>query len=274
MHELSNKDFEAYIERIRKIGELSSPLIDDMRSPDDYIDTLSGNFREIGGLAMDNRKMIADKLDPILDSDEPLTEETIEQIEELIAELVDANAASVTDANYAARLSERLMQHSNEKKDIQKYLKCIDLLITAYHIQYIYATPIISAAWICDEIRKKLIDIHKILMRFIDKSCFKQLDMESRYIVMVNARFCLANLLTASLPVQYEIRQYCYEGLMKCLSYASDPFYTEALPDYNWRGHVYRVYEYFLLVIDIENYAGYTDSELRKIAERAEEVKN
>lgn len=104
-HEPSNKDFEAYIERINEIAELSSPLVDDMHSPDEYLDTLSGNFRKIGGLAKDNRQMISDVLDPILRSDESLTEETRHQIDELIDELVDADNALNTDVNYAVLLS-------------------------------------------------------------------------------------------------------------------------------------------------------------------------
>lgn len=101
--------------------------------------------------------------------------------------------------------------------------------MSAYLMQYVYIAAVSSMPEVSEALRKKIIGLYEKMMAYIDRSCFKKLDMQTRELVMINSRYGLSNILNGQLPLTYELREYCCSRLFKSLSYASDPFYLRGV---------------------------------------------
>ena len=60
--------------------------------------------------------------------------------------------------------------------------------------------------------------------------------------------------------------------LRASLEIAEDPFYTELMPDYDWRYYRYRLLDYYAHLTDICNLRGMEGEQLAEICERSEEM--
>ena len=72
-----NSSLKEYVDRMIRIRYLSSPDLHGVPNAEAYSEVLLENFRNIGGLAQQNRKLISDIIDPILNVPEPLDADTI-----------------------------------------------------------------------------------------------------------------------------------------------------------------------------------------------------
>ena len=86
---LIRNEFESYVDRMMQIRSLATPTLDEVRIPDDFSHVLKINFQRIGEMAAENRKIIADYIQPVLKSEKPLSPETREEIEYLNKLLVN-----------------------------------------------------------------------------------------------------------------------------------------------------------------------------------------
>jgi HD-GYP domain-containing protein (c-di-GMP phosphodiesterase class II) len=62
--------------------------------------------------------------------------------------------------------------------------------------------------------------------------------------------------------------------LRASMEIAKDPFYTELMPDFDWRYYRYRLLDYFAHLTDICNLRGMEGEQLTEICERSEEMWN
>jgi hypothetical protein len=74
---LMGENFEAYAERMKQIRSLATPTLEEIRIPEDYSRVLKINFQRIGEMAAENRRIIADYIQPVLKSEETLSPETL-----------------------------------------------------------------------------------------------------------------------------------------------------------------------------------------------------
>ena len=117
---LIRNEFESYVDRMMQIRSLATPTLDEVRIPDDYSHVLKINFQHIGEMAAENRKFIADYIQPVLKSEEPLSLETRDEIEYLNKLLVNDKTMGEIDIHLSQRLISRLFRDeisSGEKPD-------------------------------------------------------------------------------------------------------------------------------------------------------------
>ena len=90
------EEFDRFIERMSKIRDLSSPPIYDVDDENEYSNRLRENFKTIGQLASENRRMLDEVLYPLLEPERQLTEEVSKQINAFSQKLLSI-AADFTD---------------------------------------------------------------------------------------------------------------------------------------------------------------------------------
>ena len=74
----AKQDYQNYTDRIARIRFLATPSLDGISDGDGYSERLCAHFTEIGRLAAKNREFIETRLNPIIQSDDLLDDETSE----------------------------------------------------------------------------------------------------------------------------------------------------------------------------------------------------
>ncbi|MCR5179334.1 MAG: HD domain-containing protein [Lachnospiraceae bacterium] len=270
----TSRSFDGYVRRMIRIRQLSSPQLGLVNTADAYRLTLSENFRNIGELAGENRRLLKEVIDPILSSDELLSDSTVEQLKSLNANLMDAWAMDNVDLPVMAQLSERLKKDAMAKGDDDYLVRQLDEEIVACYALIVQTRRIITRPEITDSVRKRGVDALDRLLSYLDKDKYLKLSMESRELVMINSRYGIGMFHTM-LPLSKAERRRRMKLLETSMSLADDPWYQKALPDYDWDYHRYRIHMYYSELDEYGNCAGNDEKELAVIAdhgEKAEEI--
>ena len=237
------KSFQKYADTMREIRRLSAPSLTDIASADDYSRVLRANFNRIGELAEEDRKVIREVLMPILDRNDPLTEDQRNALEELAEMLVDADYGEEIDAHISRLAVDRLVRDKAESTDQSRVIPG-DVLVEALdrEIENCYTLMDIhmrAGSEKTDKIRKRGLRALKRLSAFLEKDRFSLLSTEARATVMVNSYYgaLLYENDEETLSESYFKQEYRF--LKTSLTYVDDPFYREQLPDnvYNWTKH-------------------------------------
>ena len=101
--------FKEYVERMKEIRLLSTPDLSGVKNADEYSDYLISNFKRIGELARENRKIIDEFVKPILGTERVLDEEEKEKIEMFIGLLVNDGSFDEVDVHLSDLLSSLLL---------------------------------------------------------------------------------------------------------------------------------------------------------------------
>lgn len=241
--EAISKELKKYVKRMIKARFLSSPDLHGIANAKEYSTLLRDNFRTIGVLAEQNRELISKIIDPILNSDVLLDEETIKLIEKLNEELLDASEVENIDLPLAALLTERLLEDTHRKDDIEYRIAVLDKVIEINYMMLNMTKRVITNPDIAGSYRDKGIKALDELLTFLEKDSFLALSDDSREIVITNARYGVALYEDSeTISRQWAIEQ--FEMLERALELAKDPFYIDAVPDYDWKYHEFRTYEY------------------------------
>ncbi|MCR5267891.1 MAG: HD domain-containing protein [Lachnospiraceae bacterium] len=268
------KTFNLFVERMAKIRELSSPPIYDFDDADDYIIRLKNNFETIGKLAAQNRQMLDEVLFPILNSDDALSDEMIDTLSEFSENLLSL-AEEVTsyenlDLPIMTLVADRLMENSLKYGTVDEQVCCLDRALLAVYsmmnmTERIFSDPSISLSY-----KERGLKIGQFFLDICEKDNFLNiLDPSLRELALTNARFSTSFYERSTDPKENELY---LEILEKMLKIADDPFYQEAVPDYDWRYFKIRTYGYFLQSTDMGNIRGFTDKQLERIVEIADEA--
>ena len=262
-HSEQDQHFNDYARRIIRIRMLSVPQLDCLDTAEAYIAALTENFRNIGVLGEENRKVVNDVINPILHSVGPLSEAAVRQIRTLNDNLVDSNTHDNTDLPIMAMLSDRLVDDALEKADDEYIIHELSDVINSSLALVVQTRRIISAPEISDAIRRKGRAALEKLMTYLDKEKFASLNAECKRIILYQSRFAHGLFVTMT-PLSEEDRRYRFDLLYRSLALAEDPFYREAAPDYDWRYHTYRIYQYFSSYDEFDNAAA-NDAEQMQI---------
>ncbi|MCR4762269.1 MAG: HD domain-containing protein [Lachnospiraceae bacterium] len=238
------QEFAGYVERMTKIRLLSSPQLDETTTADAYSAILIDNFRHIGELAGENRAFIEATIEPLLHSGELLPEDTVAAIRQLNELLIDAKETELIDLPIAVLLSERLTLDAESKQDPCYIIEQLDKEYENNYLLLNLTERITVAPEISAHFRERARNALDRLLAWLDRDRFLSLDGRCRQIVMVNARYGVAIYEQQTvLP-----REICAERtafLIRALEISEDPFYRDAMPDYPWNYHLFRIYEYF-----------------------------
>ncbi|MBQ3790297.1 MAG: HD domain-containing protein, partial [Lachnospiraceae bacterium] len=272
--ETLKENFREYTKRMSSIRKLSSP---DIRSWDDaerYSDRLLQNFKEIGELAFFNRKMLDEDLYPLLLSNESLDPAVSEELEALADSLITVAGENEDyeslDLPLAAMISERLLKETEKSGDLSARIRKMDeQMDVCYSLmnmtERITTHPEISAAY-----RKKGLALGEEFQALLDPERFLSIeDPECREIVLTDARFMTAYYERSSDAAEKRRNLKILDRMMEI---SEDPFYHEAVPEFDWQYFVFRTLEYYLQCTDIGNARGFSPSQLKRISDRAREI--
>ncbi|MBO4902265.1 MAG: HD domain-containing protein [Lachnospiraceae bacterium] len=268
------KQFDQFVERMKKIRELSSPPLYDFDNADDYIVRLKNNFETIGKLAAENREMLDNILFPILNSDQKLTDEMIEDMSELSDKLLSLAEEVTTfenlDLPIMTLVSDRLLENALSYGSPDEKVLRLDGALLAYYslmnmTERIYTDLSISQAY-----KQRGLEISGYFLEMMEKDRILEIkDPELRGLVLTNARFSTSFYERSTDPKENELN---LELLERMLQISEDPFYHEAVPDFDWRYFLIRTYGYFLQCTDMGNMRGFTKGQLRRIVEIADKT--
>ena len=118
---------------------------------------------------------------------------------------------------------------------------------------------------IANAFREKGLKALEEILRYLDKDQFLRLSDESRETVLVDSRYG-TSLYENMDPSETDLIRALIHVMEIALQIAEDPFYHEAVPDFDWKYHVFRIYDYFsqvdtrqLGMEEREKIADYTD---------------
>ena len=232
-----------YVSRTIQIQTLSSPDLQGITNAEAYSYVLLENFKNIGALAEKNRVVISDIIEPVLNSREPLDQESVAAIQKLNENLLDASEIENIDLTLVSLLTDRLLQDADMKGDIDYRISILDKVIENSYMLINMAKRIVSAPGIADLHREKGITALEKLLTYMDKAQFSKLSPESRRIVMTNARYGIGlyDYPESQGGNRTDIQ---FRMLDNALAFAHDPFYLDAMPGFDWKYQIFRIYEY------------------------------
>ena len=172
--------YDAYVRRMTLIRELSSPWIGKLDNAEEYSKRLTENFKTIGRLAAENRELLDKEVFPVLSSEEVLPDETVEELQKLGDQLVNADDLENLDIAVALLLSARLLSDAQKKQD-DAYLvfQLNQELTAAYTLMYV-TSRIASASGLSEKFRKQGIAAAEGFLEFLKKDRFLSLSDEER----------------------------------------------------------------------------------------------
>ena len=263
--------FKEYAKRIYDIRRLSSPVISNDDTADNYSTRLQNNFKKIGELAEINRRMLDDLLYPLINSEDKLDNDVVDDLNELADILLtiadDDDECENLDLTVSSLIMDRLLADADRKGDITNRIRRMDSEATTCYSMINMISRITTNPGLAQVYIDKGIALGEEFIRMLDKDFFLTIpDVEMRETVLTNARF------TACFFERYsnsdKMNRYNIEILDKMLDIAEDPFYKEAVPDFDWNYFKFRTLEYYFMSTEIHNMRGFSDELLKHIEKR------
>lgn len=239
--------FEAYAERMKQIRSLATPTLDEIQIPDDFSHVLKINFQRIGEMAAENRKIIADYIQPVLKSEEPLSSATRNEIERLNELLVNDKNIGEIDIHLSQMLVSRLFQDEINSGGRLDENSRIILLAKMLRRDYYLITELSRSQYsksAVQVIRGKAVEILRELDSYVAHEPFLTLSEEARSAVLLSSVFGILLYIDflESHPDSY------YSEMLGQLELAervfADSFYRENMPNYDWESYEFRICYY------------------------------
>jgi HD-GYP domain-containing protein (c-di-GMP phosphodiesterase class II) len=232
-----------YVARMIQIRHLSSPEIFGIEQSTDYASLLLKNFQQIGVLAEQNRRVIQEIIDPILQSGDLLDSETIEVIRTLCDNLINTKDIQNLDLPLVYLLTERLLTDALAKDDMDYRIDMLDREIENCYFFINMTKRVMTNPSIVASYRQKGLMALEQLLRYLDKDLFLTLSEQSRHIVLTNSRYG-ATLYECLDPQDYTMADTQIQFLKRAIEIIRDPFYRNAAPNFDWKYQEFRIYEF------------------------------
>lgn len=255
-------ELQRYIRNTQEVRTLSSVNISKLKSGRDYAETLRDNFLCIRTLSEENRRILSEVLDPVLNSEEPLSEEQVAALKEFKQELIDAYTVENLDLPIMAKTVTRLYQDALSKGDLSYMIEQLDAQVEAYYALSGYASRVTSNQSIAMRYVKDGEQASDRFNRLIDKDFFTRIaDEESRDLVLINYRYMTA--IYEGICNNKAVNDCVFMQFSNALAILEDPFYRDAMPDYNWTYYEMRILEYISTISECDNRRGFSAEQLR-----------
>ncbi|MBR6316689.1 MAG: hypothetical protein IKR58_06790 [Lachnospiraceae bacterium] len=264
-------EYEQYIKRMEEIRRLSTPALDNIKDADGYSRLLRDNFTRIGELAAINREFLDSLLYPLLKTDH-MMDEDFSSLIEFTDELVCAESAENVDLPVVFMVSDSLISNAMEYKDLGEQIRQHDIQIGIIYELMNMTGRIRAYPEIMGGYRKKGFELGDYFFRLLQKEEFEKLDdPEVRQIVVIDARYSIA--FFEGIVDDAELNEKQLTCLQQMYDIAKDPFYIERLEGFDWDYHMFRTLEYYLLAVENNNAAGFTQDQLEIIYQRGLEYR-
>ena len=265
-------ELNRYVEMTNRIRELSSPLLDGMKSAEEYRVRLLENFRRIGDIALENNAILEEVYYPILNSNVPLPDETVEDMRAFAGAMLNAYTLENLDLPIIYQQAERLLADARAKGETGYIIRALDeFLCVAYTMvnvserlfPYYDFTPRYSRAG-----RKAAEEI----LEYLSPEKFLTLpDAASRESVLIVSRYIAIFFGNRGLDETPEEKWQNLDLLVRSIALCDDPLYREHAPGYDWDYHKFRALEYIARQSEDNNERAYGPDHLLFIREKAKE---
>ncbi|MBQ6733341.1 MAG: HD domain-containing protein [Lachnospiraceae bacterium] len=262
-----SKQLQQYIDNTLQIRELSSPQIEEVEDPEDYRLVLLENFRRIGTLALENNRILQTVYYPLLERKELLTEEETEALKEFRKAHLNAYSMENLDLPLMWRQTKKLLADAKERGSDHDIIGMIDRFIEVCFAMLHQTERVqpVNPAGI--RYRNEGLAEGEVLLSYLPKEAFAKLSEADRETVLVNARYISA-LFARNAEVGDDMERVNEEDLAflrRALALADDPFYREAVPEYNWVYHTFRTLQYLSQLVHNGNERGYSEAQCKEI---------
>ncbi|MCR5684152.1 MAG: HD domain-containing protein [Lachnospiraceae bacterium] len=267
------EEFDRYLERMSKIRELSSPPLYDFDDAGDYSRRLKNNFEIIGKLAGENRQMLENVLFPILAANEilkkELTRDLIEFAEKLLSLAEEVTDFENLDLPIMDLVGEKLAENALKCDSLEDQIVAYDAALLANYSMMNMTERIFADQSISDKFKKRGIEIGNIFLDLVEnKDRFLSVkDPELRGLTLTNARFMTCMYERATDRQENELY---LDLLEKMLRISEDPFYIEAVPDFDWKYFKFRALCYMLQSTDIGNIRQFSKEQIVRVVHAAD----
>ncbi len=182
-------------------------------------------------------------LDPLLESAKPLDDDTVRVIQDTNDDLLNAEELESIDLPIASLLTDRLYDDACAKDDQEYQIQMLDKQIEINYLLVNMTKRISSFGDIPKTFRKRGMDALSKLLEYLDKDKFLALSDESREIVLTDSRYGAALYENMDSDEDDLILGHI-RILEDALKISRDRFYHKALPGFDWKYHVFRIYDY------------------------------
>ena len=242
------REFEEYVDRMRKIRLLSTPPLESIADAGDYCQTLLHNFQAIGEMAGKSRQTVNDVLLPLLQSQTPLTENEVEELEELNRLLLDDRECYELDHHMADLIGDRLVSQSNPteeiadgERDSEEYILNLGKKMRIKYYRMITTENSNPAA--SEQLRAEGLDALRILETYMEKDRFGALSMQLRKFVFQSVANEALLYQTYMSEHKTAYRQKMMQSIKRSFDRMRDPDYRELMPDYDWKTFEFMLYD-------------------------------
>ena len=261
-----------YVDLSSRIRLLSAPEIESFRAADDYRDALVSGFSEIGHLSKEIKDLLSDNIYPLLDSDAPLTPAQTTALSVFSKALVNTTTMSYLDTVLCYRIANRLLADAEENQDVRLLIHALDKVVDASYIVMKLAFRLAPATDMGYVYKKNGLDAANKLLRYLDKKLFSSLpDDETKELVLVNARYINAVEYTDARMSTEDIEAMLLH-LKQSIELEDDPYYVKAAPNYDWKRHRFRAYQYAISCTEKKNIVGMNKQQLERVYRAQQEL--
>ena len=256
-----------YVNNTVEILKLSAPLLNEVSGAEVYRAVLTSNFRYIGVLAAENRKILNEYLFPILESSAELNEATIRVLMNFANALIDPYTLSTLDIPIMVRVADRIFQNAVEKKDDREIIKALDIQLLSNYTMMNLCDRQSASYSVANYFRQKGFEAGRKINQYLDYDRFQSLkDENARATVLVDARYrCV---MYDDLIGDDTMNKKNMDDLQRAYELNVDPFYHEQVPDYDWKYHIYRTLDYFSIATEVNNERGFSQEQIEMIRDR------
>ncbi len=248
-----NKELNRYIELTTWIRELSSPQIASSTTPEEYRDNLIRSFTRIGEISKFNQAILDEHFYPLLEPGRDLNDDDIEVLREFSSSLLDATNMENIDLPMLFIQAEKMLADAEKKGDDRLIILALDNIVMANYALLTATLRLYPCYDICFKYRDNGIAAAKRMIEYLDKDKFVTLDDYCKETVLINSRYisALFELADSDDPVKQD--QEDMQTIETSLSLASDPFYLENTPNFDWNYHTFRCLQYLTCCTEYSN---------------------
>lgn len=261
---------DTYVKNIAEIRLLSSPRLSDVKTANNYRTLLLENFVKIGELAKIDRDILDEQVYPFLKAGQKLPKEKVKEFENVVDEMLDLGELENLDPNILLMLLDKLLEDAIENRDDDTVVRFLDYEIMACYTMLNAVRRISTRPDLAEEYRIRGIDTSDRLFIYLDKDLFSKLSDDSKTTILINTRyFCVFYEGTKGTEAENEK---LLSSLKRSLDLCEDPYFREALPDYDWDYHKLRTMEYMGMLLENNNHRGMNKQQCQYIAELMDEM--
>ena len=255
-----------YVQNTRQIRILSRPDPEKLDSENAYSEVLRANFIRIGEIAQENRAILCDVLDLLLDADRLPSDDILNELNLFSENLLNANSIQSLDIPLSHMISTLLFELALKEDDPKKILLQADFAITSSYAMINLIKRLGFGSEAFNSYRELGFRAADCIKRFTDRDMLASLDDEvMRCLVLINTRFVTC-LYEGSGRDPVCCRQNL-ELLLQSSAAAQDEKIRALVPHYDWRYHQFRIMEYIGALCEHNNSRGCTLDMRRRISD-------